>query len=117
MNIHDFKNMVSLENRILESKRIREKYPDKIPCIIEPHKYDIYHLIKSKMLVPKECTIGQLIYIIRKKVKISQEQSLYVFVNNNILPPSSMLLKEIDSMYRDSDGFLYMMFTKENTFG
>jgi GABA(A) receptor-associated protein len=43
------------EKRQLEASRIREKYPDRIPCIVEKsEKSDIVPIDKKKFLVPHE---------------------------------------------------------------
>jgi GABA(A) receptor-associated protein len=110
-----FKNKVAFNERLDEYNRIHLKYPDRIPCIIEPlKKFNI--IIKNKYLVPDDLTLGQLIYIIRRRIKLSPEKALFVFINNK-LPPSSSTIKELYNIYREADGFLYFTFCLENTFG
>lgn len=48
------------------------------------HGSDIDDLDKRKFLVPSDLTIGQLIWIIRKRVKLPAEKALYVYVNRTI---------------------------------
>ena len=45
---------------------------DKITPNIEQNKY----------LVPFDLTMAQFIYIIRKNIKLSSEQALFLFINN-----------------------------------
>lgn len=115
MNKSNFKNKTTFEERSKESLRIREKYPDRIPCIIEGDpKY--HYAIKNKYLIPAELSLGQVIYIIRKRILLSPEKSIFFFINNQLYP-SSLNIKQLDSNNRDPDGFLYIMFSLENTFG
>ena len=54
MSTNNFKGKHSFEKRIEESDRMLEKYPDRIPVIVEkaPNQRDIPTIDKSKYLVP-----------------------------------------------------------------
>jgi len=83
-----FKSEHPLEKRQAESLRIREKYPDRIPVIVEKAgRSDIPDIDKKKYLVPGDLTAGQFVYVIRKRIKLSPEKAIFIFVNN-ILPPT-----------------------------
>lgn len=113
----DFKSKHSFETRLIESTRIKEKYPDRIPIICEKiNRTDIPNIDKEKYLVPNDLTIGQFIYVIRKRIKLPAESAIYVFVGGSI-PPTSALISNIYEGYHDDDGFLYVTYSKENTFG
>lgn len=60
--------------------------------------------------------MGQFVYIIRKRLALPAECALFVFVNNAI-PTSSALMSEVAAQWRDADGFLYITYTGESTFG
>ena len=84
---YEFKMLHSFEKRKAESERINEKYPDKIPLILE--RSDASHLPKiekTKYLMQKDVTIGQFMYIIRKQIKINETESIFFLVNNSIVP-------------------------------
>tara|TARA_Y100000591_G_scaffold269958_1_gene244670 strand:+ start:3445 stop:3801 length:357 start_codon:yes stop_codon:yes gene_type:complete len=100
-----------------EATRMREKYPGR-SCIIvdKADNTDAPKIDKHKFLVPDDITMGQFVYVIRKRLKIHSEKAIFVFVNNK-LPPSSMLMSEIYTNYRSDDGFVYMIYSAENTFG
>lgn len=113
----DFKKKYSFRQRRDEAIRIKQKYPDRIPVIIEKNsRSDIANIDKCKYLVPGDLTIGQFIYVIRKRIKLSQEKAIFVFVNNT-LPPTSALISQIYREHKDYDLFLYMKYTGESTFG
>nr|KAJ0196401.1 hypothetical protein LSAT_V11C700348850 [Lactuca sativa] len=112
-----FKLEHPLEKRKSESSRIREKYPDRVPVIVEKaEKSDIPDIDKKKYLVPADLTIGQFVYVVRKRIKLSSEKAIFVFVKN-MLPPTAALMSAIYEENKDEDGFLYMSYSGENTFG
>lgn len=112
-----FKQEHDLEKRKSEAARIREKYPDRIPVIVEKaDKSDIHDIDKKKYLVPSDLTVGQFVYVIRKRIKLSPEKAIFIFVNN-VLPPTAALMSAIYDDHKDADGFLYVTYSGENTFG
>ena len=111
-----FKEKTSLNERKVESSKIRNKYPDRIPIIVEAGNTRVPQIDKSKYLVPRDITVGQFLYIIRKRIKLSNDKALFLFINK-ILPPTSCLISDIDDKYKDEDGFIYFTYIDENTFG
>eukprot|EP00252_Welwitschia_mirabilis_P023263 TRINITY_DN6546_c0_g2_i1.p3 TRINITY_DN6546_c0_g2~~TRINITY_DN6546_c0_g2_i1.p3 ORF type:complete len:123 (-),score=17.60 TRINITY_DN6546_c0_g2_i1:331-699(-) len=112
-----FKQDHPLERRQAEAARIREKYPDRIPVIVEKsEKSDIPDIDKKKYLVPADLTVGQFVYVVRKRIKLSPEKAIFIFVNN-FLPPTAAMMCAIYEDHKDKDGFLYMTYSGENTFG
>ena len=77
---------------------------------------DIADIDKNKFLAPNDLTLGQFMYIIRKRMKMPPEKALFVFVKNHI-PMQSILLSSLYDEHKDKDGFLYMNYAGENTFG
>ena len=113
-----YKNDKSFEERYNESKNIIEKYPNRIPVIVEKCKKckTIKDIDKTKYLVPNDMTLTQFIYVIRKRLKITSEQAIFVFINNKIIT-STKLIKDIYNEEKDDDNFLYLNYASENTFG
>ncbi|CAN6485895.1 unnamed protein product [Victoria cruziana] len=106
-----------LKRRRAEAVRIREKYPDRVPVIVEKaEKTDIPDIDKKKYLVPADLTVGQLVYVIRKRIKLGAEKAIFIFVKN-VLPPTGAMMSTIYEEHKDEDGFLYMTYSGENTFG
>jgi GABA(A) receptor-associated protein len=105
------------EKRQAEAARIREKYPDRIPVIVErAEKSDVPDIDRKKYLVPADLTVGQFVYVVRKRIKLSPEKAIFIFVKN-ILPPTAAIMSAIYEEHKDEDGFLYMSYSGENTFG
>lgn len=100
-----------------ESDRIMNKYPDRIPIIVKKRKgSDAPSIDKSKYLVPKDMTINQFTFIIRKRLKLEPSKALFVTINGN-LPVSNEQINDIYLREKNEDGFLYIIYSFENTFG
>ena len=115
----DYKSDHTFNNRQMESLRMLNKYPDRIPVICQRHSKannDCPQIDKNKYLVPMDLTLGQFVYVIRNRMKISSEKALFLFVNGTI-PSMSALVSQIYTEYQDEDGFLYITYNTENTFG
>ena len=76
-----------LEKRKQESNQILKNFSDKIPVICEKDpKSKIASIVKTRYLIPKNHTISQFSYIIRKKVVLKNDESFYLLANGmNIL--------------------------------
>jgi GABA(A) receptor-associated protein len=113
-----FKQANSFESRLEESRRIRDKFPGRIPVIVErsPRSLSVPVIDKQKFLVPGDLSVSQFIFVIRKRLALSSEQALFLFIGNT-LPTTGMLMRELHSLYADTDGFLYTSYCGENVFG
>ena len=108
----------SFDDRLKESTDIKKKYPSRIPVIVERYNKckNICDIDKNKYLVPEDLTLGQFIFTIRKRLKLTPEKALFVFINNSLIP-SNLFMSEIYDKNKNEDGFLYVNYTGENTFG
>ncbi|KAH8367734.1 hypothetical protein KR084_002164 [Drosophila pseudotakahashii] len=136
-----YKEEHAFEKRRAEGDKIRRKYPDRVPVIVEKApKARIGDLDKKKYLVPSDLTVGQFYFLIRKRIHLRPEDALFFFVNN-VIPPTSAtmgslyqvtnhcpafvpthnlihvpfasLLKE----HHEEDYFLYIAYSDENVYG
>ena len=105
------------EKKYIESKRIREKYPERVPVIVEKAKgCNLNDIDKKKYLVPCDITIGQFISIIRQRIKLAPDKAIFIFINN-VLPPTSATIYSIYNEMKHGDGFLYIYYNGESVFG
>ena len=44
-------------------------------------------ILHRRYLVPADLTVGQFVYVIRKRIKVSPEKAIFMFVKNT-LPPT-----------------------------
>lgn len=96
---------------------IRKKYPDRIPIFVnkDPHS-NAPMISKTKFLTPYDITVAQFIYIIRKWIKLKPEESLFLFINNDIPSTNSQLI-DIYNKYKSPDEVLRIVYSTENSFG
>lgn len=117
--ISNFQEKYSFDKRQEQSNSIRSKYPDKLPIIIEKLKNissPIDDIPKTKFLIPDDLVVSQLMCIIRKYLHLPSADSIYLFSNDTLLSPSETLYTTYGK-HKDADGFLYIYYTSENTFG
>jgi GABA(A) receptor-associated protein len=105
--------------RCEESSRIISKYHDKIPviCEVSPSADIKLKITTVKYLVPRDLTVGQLAYVIRKRLELPPEKAMFIMIDNMIVPPTAALVSDIYSKHKDSDGFAYFSVCFENFFG
>ncbi|XP_027367820.1 autophagy-related protein 8i-like [Abrus precatorius] len=112
-----FKDEYTFEQRLEESRDIVAKYPDRIPVIVERYaKCDLPELQKKKYLVPRDLSVGHFIHILSSRLSLPPGKALFVFVKNT-LPQTASMMDSVYRSFRDEDGFLYMFYSTEKTFG
>jgi GABA(A) receptor-associated protein len=55
--------------------------------------------------VPADLTVGQFVYVIRKRIKLSPEKAIFIFVDE-VLPPTAALMSSIYEEHKDEDGYV-----------
>jgi len=114
-----FKHEFKFQDRLDEARRVLSKYPDRIPIICERSltaTRDCPIIDKRKYLVPRDLTMGQFLYVVRKRLLLPPEKALFLFVKNTI-PATTSQVNEVYQRYKDEDGYLYITYAQENTFG
>lgn len=113
---------IPFEKRCDMIQKLKEKYEDNVPIYIshDKNKYD-----PLRLLLPADLNISHLYNLIRKRIHISETQSIFLFIT---LYKENKIIKQIlcvptDSIgilyskYSDPDGMLYINYCFENTFG
>lgn len=116
---NDFLRLESFENRLDMTKKIKERYPSRVPIIVlQPESNnEIPKLAQYKYLVPNDLTVSQFMFVLRKRIKLDHSKALFIFVNRSVLLNGSMHLDLVYNQYKSDDGFLYITLAGENTFG
>merc|ERR1712151_709663 len=98
---------VPFEKRAAEARRIRAKYPDRIPVICErAPRSNLPDIEKKKFLVPGTMLVGEFKYIIHKHIKqtadesIAADQTIYLHVDGTA-PKTGALVSEVCDQYRN----------------
>lgn len=109
----------TLQARLQESRRIKTRYADRLPVICERSSKctKLAPIDKRKFLVPRDLTTGQFLYVVRKRLQLDPSQAIFLMTESGRLPASSQTVEMVYSQDAHEDGFLYMFYTGENTFG
>ena len=109
---------MTFEERCEESASLMASYPDRIPVIVEraPNRASMPQLDRDRFLVPKDLTIGQFVFVIRRRLTLPPDQALFLFCGTS-LPSSTLLIREAYNSYRSPDGFLRLSYSSEAAFG
>ncbi|GMP87359.1 hypothetical protein CsSME_00039760 [Camellia sinensis var. sinensis] len=120
--MRSFKQEFSFEERSEESRDMIAKYPDRVPnvtlqVVVERYSNtDLPEIEKKKYLVPRDMSVGQFIHILSCRLRLAPGKALFVFVNST-LPQTSSLMESVYKTLKEEDGFLYMCYSSEKTFG
>lgn len=99
------------------SSRLRNEHKERVPVVfVRKGKYTP-ELSQYDFLVKKTNKMSQVIDMtIRKHSKLNSKQAVFLFTKRFMIPLNETL-ESIDNQYRSLDGFLYIEYTIENTFG
>jgi GABA(A) receptor-associated protein len=106
-----------LSKRKMCSDRILRTYPDKIPVVVDRGNKESPPIAKHKYLIKSCDEMIYLIMSIRKQILMPQDQSLFFLTEDHSIVPVTMLMGNLYQNKRNADGFLYLFYTQESTFG
>ena len=99
------------------AKDIIAKHPDKAPIICEKSPLtELKGMERVKFLVPLGLRVGEFQHIIRKRLECDATQAIFLTSNGTMLT-SNQTIQDVYTLHKAEDGFLYMEYLGENTFG
>lgn len=102
-----------------EMAKVLTKYPDKVPVVVKRapgSKASLPELKRWKFVVPRDLTLGQFIFILRRQMTLPPEEALFLFVGNTMATTSERMV-DVWARYRAEDGALHVMYSGESAFG
>ena len=114
-----FKQRRSLTARKAEVYNIKNKFPEKVPVIVERYSKEkiLPRLSKTKFLVPGELALRQFQLILRARMSLDKSSTMYLLVDGKSILAHSMIMNEVYVDYHDEDGFLYLTYASQEVFG
>ncbi|XP_045466941.1 microtubule-associated proteins 1A/1B light chain 3C-like isoform X2 [Harmonia axyridis] len=102
-----------------EMVAIRSRFPARIPIILTRLAMEkkLPMLERTKYLVPQEMTLAQFQMIIRTSMHLNSKKALYFLVDGNPMIGLSLTMAELYQNCGKSDGYLYITYASQDTFG
>merc|ERR1711871_1353510 len=101
MPLKRFKDEHNFEKRVEEADKILKKHADRIPVICEKAEgSDIPEIDRKKYLVPQELTVGQFVYVVRKRLRLPAEKAIFIFVDGHLPSTGAALMSQMSRTLR-----------------
>lgn len=113
----EFNKTKSVDKQKEDTQRLRTKYPNRIPVLVDRLNRHINKLERNKFLVPYDLTLSQFILTLRTHVKLTPDQAIFVFRDDHSLAPMATLMCELYKNHATAGGYLVLLYSGESTFG
>ena len=115
------KNIIANPEQFTEeyALKLRKQHSNRIPVLIWEIVNQEIGFTKStrRFMVQQDTTLGQLMYILRKRINLNSDEGLFVFVGNPpVMVSNAETIGIIHNKYQEN-GFLKLTLSKESTFG
>jgi len=117
LKMENFSNKFSLAERKEKFCKVSRRFPGRIPVVMQRNtRSDLPPLKKHFYLFGPDVACSRVMLFIRRQIKISSTTGLFFFVDD-VIPSMSSTLSELYDKKKSEDGFLYLVYSGENTFG
>ena len=102
----------------LTINEIMIRYPDRVPVIVTRNKNKTTPEIdKHKYLVPMDITVGQFLFVIRKRMSLPPDRALFLFIDGDLINNSEHVGIVYERHRSKKDLCLHIVYSCENTLG
>ena len=108
---------IPLEKKQKEINNLKLKYPNRIPVIVYTSNSNNPPISKSKFLVESSMSMAKFMAVLKNYIKIDKSDAIFLFTEKNTLIPNSWQISDVYYTSKNEDGFLYIEYCLENTFG
>jgi GABA(A) receptor-associated protein len=118
-NISKFFSTNTFEKRKSISDKIITDYSGYVPIIVGRAEIVTTPLIKKhKYVVSREMSFGNFIIQLKSNMEnFNEKTNIFVFFPDNTLVPINEKISYLYDKYKNNDGFLYITYSVESTFG
>ena len=117
MSVSRYKKEKTFEQRKLESQSILSRYPGHVPVIVDKDpKCNLPDIERQKFLVPSDLSNGHFVFVVRMRINLTPEESIFLFINKK-LPTQNSTMGQLYTDYKDEDGFMYCVYSSDTSFG
>ena len=108
----------TLEQRINETTKMRNLYPDRIPILVKKYaNAKAANIDRNKFMVPKDLNFFQFTYVIRRRLNLKSGEALFLFNDHHRMISGELTVQQAYNSMANEDGFLYIWYDLENAFG
>lgn len=108
-----YKKTKSYTLRRAESTRLLELHPDSIPIVVVSNDFVMKNY---KFMVNRNYSFSKFMRLVREHCQIDQSDAIFCLINNKVYS-GSIAMETIYFREREEDCFLYVVLSKEQTFG
>lgn len=100
-------------------QKLKEKYPGRVPIFVMKSKHDkiLPDINSNKFIVPEDITVSDFMQVVRKRIELGHETSMFLFINEKVLPCTSESIGKLYNSYKNNEDVLEIYYCGENTFG
>lgn len=116
----NFRMRTTLEKRRRERQRVTSLHPNHVPVVVTPADDRVPTLDKDKLLIHFDITASQFAYVVKRRLPdgLRSTESLFLFCDDKTMVCGNDTMKDVYERHRcRDDGFLYVTYARENTFG
>jgi GABA(A) receptor-associated protein len=102
----------------LTINEIMIRHPDRVPVIVTRNtKSRAPEIDKHKYLVPMDITVGQFLFVIRKRMSLTPDRALFLFIDGDLINNSEHIGLVYERHRSKKDRCLHVVYSCENTLG